>query len=125
MTTPLLIGESRTVEICSRPLWNQTDIQLIPGSYEMKARGTWVDFYIPCGPNGYRKIFPGTLRFPNASIFALIGAIGMDEANRFVIGEHLRIDISGIGELCCYANDLLGWYWNNWGKLTLTVSRLS
>jgi hypothetical protein len=117
-----------TVRACAH--WAATGIHVEAGScYRLSARGTWWDFYVRTGPAGYRgRVFEWLgltkrLRCPEARPFALIGAIDADPATQFVIGNGLSTPWSPprSGELTCYANDLAGWYWNNWGSIELQV----
>lgn len=58
----------------------------------------------------------------NAKWFSLCGCIDADDSNAFVIGTCLsEYTASCSGELCCFANDLDGYYGNNTGKLKLRV----
>jgi hypothetical protein len=124
---------SWTVAIRASARWTRTGIHVDAGSrYRLSARGTWWDFYVRTGPAGYDgRLFEWLglqkrLRCRDARPFALIGAIDADAATQFPIGRGLAAPWSPprSGELTCFANDLDGWYWNNWGSIELTVVRL-
>ncbi len=124
--TVLAAGAAVTTVVPARDRWVHTGIGVVAGAtYDMVASGCWVDFYIPSDPSGYSLPLFGRGRRVNAApLFALIGAVGENEAATFCIGKAWRGSVASDGELCCFANDLPGMYWNNWGKVTLTVKRL-
>lgn len=129
MATSLNIGESRKVTIQAQPKWNDTGIRLMPGRYRFEAAGSWADWFVKCGPDGYHSLlllmFEQQRRVPRAPWFALIGSIGRDEAGAFVIGKAVERDVTDEGDLCCFANDVDAMYWNNQGAVELTVTCLS
>jgi hypothetical protein len=100
-----------------------------------QASGTWVDFYIPCSADGY---WAGPFywigkppRIPDGNrYFRLMGRIAApdappasdDPASTFVIGAKAERTADRDGRLYVFANDRAGHYWNNWGKVTLSVS---
>jgi hypothetical protein len=54
---------------------------------------------------------------------ALIGCVDGDLATAFVIGSGIDAwTPPRAGTLLCFANDVPGFYWNNSGHITLTVS---
>lgn len=123
------IGESVTVEICARRFWNKTGIQLMAGqTYLLTARGHWVDFFIQHEPSGdpsngwYLRLFESKRRLPRENWFVLAGALDSDPATAFRIGSRCEYTPAQTGELTCFANDLPGFYWNNWGHVTLVVT---
>ena len=62
---------------------------------------------------------------PAEKWFALVGAVGKDEARLFLIGENLEgWEAKGDGELMCFANDVPRAYFNNHGSITLTITRV-
>jgi hypothetical protein len=52
--------------------------------------------------------------------FALCGAIPASGAGPFLIGAGARLRLPA-GRLLCFANDVPGFYWNNFGAVILTV----
>lgn len=61
-TKQLEKGDSVTIDIFARERWNSTGLFLQGGTtYEMTAKGQWVDSTIPCGPGGTKdgKFSPG------------------------------------------------------------------
>jgi hypothetical protein len=107
-----------------------------------QLKGHWNDWQITAGPHGYPtsaakwysrfilRLAEGSRRVPEANWFALIVAVGEDERTACnVFGNRANL-VEGVdwtapvdGELCCFANDHRVAYWNNSGKIELTVSR--
>jgi hypothetical protein len=106
---------------------NQTGQQMVAGrKYNFSAKGWGVDWYIPCGPNGYNSPVDWLVRrfkrCPEANLFKLIGSVGSDDSYLFEIGSELKeYEAKKTGELICFANDFDWLFWNNWGALDLTV----
>ena len=126
------IGETQTAIILAKPHWNLTGIQLLAGEqYTMSAEGRWVDWFIPHGPEGdpsdsfYMKAFEPLRRMKKENWFALIGALNSDIASAFLIGAGCNYAAQTSGELTCFANDVEGFYFNNYGQVTLSVTRKS
>jgi len=123
------VGEQRTFSVCAHTVWSETGIELQAGAtYRFSARGTWWDFYVRTDPDGYaglpfQKSAAKRLRMPGTKWFALCGALGRDEQSAFLIGTSTFYTAPADGPLYCFANDLRGWYWNNVGSITVTVSR--
>jgi hypothetical protein len=93
-------------------------------SYDFIASGTWLDWGIEANATGYERPwltpFAGLRRVPKAPWFALIGVIDKDRSTAFIIGSELKNWIAPAnGELCCFANDAFGMYWNNKGAVEL------
>jgi hypothetical protein len=113
--------------IRARPLWNDTGFELEAGrQYTLRAEGHWWDFYIRCTAEGYRspnswvRRLEHRRRAPAWNWFALIGTVDRDPAALFKIGAGLSLIAPRTGRLFCFANDLPGFYWNNWGAVQLT-----
>jgi hypothetical protein len=109
--------------------WNRTGILLQANhTYTITASGRWVDFFIPHGPDGdpspfaYMRSFESKRRLPTHNWFVLSGAIDCDPATAFPIGSHCKYTPTQSGELTCFANDVPGFYWNNWWHVTLTLT---
>ena len=117
-----------TIEITSTEHWVDTGITLEAGkTYEFVASGEWKDASIVTGPNGYesvnllQKTTENLRRMPHARWFALVGALDRRKETTFLIGSTLRYTAKESGELTCFANDLIGFYVNNHGSVTLSV----
>ena len=137
----LEVGEKTTVDIVARRYWNDTGLHVTADQrYQLAAHGTWIDFYIPCAADGYRT--PGWLlrgplgtlgwiaqrlrRVPEGNWFVLAGAVraGMD-CQYFVVGGSREVRMPTSGQLALFANDVPGFYWNNFGSIRLDITRLS
>ena len=123
-------GETVTSQIQARIFWNKTGIQVVAGQrYLMTASGCWVDFFLRHGPDGdpsnswYLRLFESKRRLPTENWFVLAGALDSNSATAFRIGSRFEYAPQATGELTCFANDVPGFYWNNWGHVTLSVTR--
>lgn len=112
--------------------WTRTGLRLEAGRlYRFAATGTWWDAWIRSGPDGYDcpllDRLPLRRRVPQARWFELMGAVDADPQTIFQIGtrgaEPWRASRSG--ELTCFANDVSCMWWNNFGKVSLTVEPLA
>jgi hypothetical protein len=119
--------------IHARSHWNATSIVLQENStYRFLATGVWWDLFTKCGADGYptgnpvQEHFRNRRRMPHENWFALIGAFNRDLSTAFLLGSQkvYQIPKGTGGELCCFANDVCGFYWNNFGFVTLDVSEL-
>jgi hypothetical protein len=139
MMLQLRIGQSRAISVDARSIWNATGISVRPGEkYLLEASGTWFDWGFASGPDGFNsndvplvtrwllRMTERLRRVPNAKWFCLSGAINQAEDGCFAIGGILgNWEPLTSGELFCFANDVKQAYWNNEGKITITVKRLS
>lgn len=123
--------EARAI-VRARARWNRTGVLLVAGEvYDFVASGCWTDLVIPHGPAGdpsgsaYMRLFERWRRVPTADWFTLIGAIDSQMQSAFVIGSRRRHTPQVTGQLTCFANDVSGFYWNNFGAIGLTVTRLA
>jgi hypothetical protein len=97
----------------------------------MTASGKWIDFYISHSadgdpsPNGYLRAFESKRRPPSEDWFTLMGAYDAQFATAFRIGSHCECLATATGKLTCFANDVEESYWNNWGHVTLTITRVA
>lgn len=122
------------VQVPADRLWSHTGIVLERGvQYHLCAHGTWYDATIKCDPNGYEvqqalpkykwPLFWATqpLKLLNTKgrWFQLLGKIG---DSVFEIGTDKVLTAPDTGELLCAPNDARGFFGNNKGELTLTVT---
>ncbi len=137
----LEVGEKTTVDIMARRYWNDTGLHVTADQrYQLAAHGTWIDFYIPCAADGYRT--PGWLlrgplgplgriaqrlrRMPEGNWFVLAGAVrARTDCRYFVVGGSREVRMPASGQLVFFANDVPGFYWNNFGSIRLEITRLS
>jgi hypothetical protein len=120
------------VTIRAHELWNRTGVAIeASATYLFEVRGDqhWFDFWIETDADGYSrwwlKLVEGLRRVPTANWFALIGTLDGSLESAWVIGRGGQYTATASGELVCFANDIDSMYWNNWGALVLTVTRLT
>jgi len=95
-------------------------------TWSFSAHGRWKDWWISCGPDGYRNfladIFQIEPRFAGQNWFCLCGEVeGTDD--RFAIGRGCTHSFKKSGQVIFYANDLLTKYGNNHGSVELKAVR--
>src|SRR4051794_16355813 len=119
-----------TAVIRADHFWNDTGISLeAGGTYDMDAKGIWIDFFILSGPEGnpsptwMQWLLASRLRVKGENYFTLIGTLDRDLSTAFCIGRRARVQAPRSGLLTCFANDVPGFYWNNRGTVQLTVTR--
>jgi hypothetical protein len=161
-------GDTKTVEVFARELWNETGLYLRAGDvYQFTASGEWQDGDIASGPagvTGLRQYNPLVERFRLAATLigklerpfqvltrneetafiatrreedlpwmSLVGTIANDKERRtgafsiherIAIGAGTRYQVAKSGHLYVFANDAWGFYFNNRGKVRLTVTRI-
>lgn len=109
-------------------------------SFLTVRRGEVYDFVVPGSPhwidlivyvdadgysNAYMNLFAKNKRLHAARWFALCGMIGDDERSAFVIGKRLAgKPMDEAGELTFFANDGRHAYWNNFGLVSIIVTRI-
>lgn len=95
-------------------------------TWSFSAHGRWNDWWISCGPDGYRNfvadIFQIEPRFKGQNWFCLCGEIA-NSGERFAIGRGCTHRFETSGQVTFYANDLLSKYGNNHGSIELTAVR--
>jgi hypothetical protein len=118
------------IPIMAGEYWNDTKIDMDTGErYMLTASGRWLDFFIPSSPDGYSsplssiKSLNRLLRHPTGKLFSLIGCLDRRVEQQFIIGRGVTFDSEVSGRLYCFANDVPGFYWNNWGHIALTIKR--
>ena len=120
------------VEIPARLLWVDTHLQLLRGAtYAFEALGTWTDWTIKCDADGYEsdghlllRMSEWLRRAPHERWFALIGTIDRNMRTKFLLGKAATIQSPAAGILTCFANDVAIAYWNNSGRVQLSVRRI-
>jgi hypothetical protein len=119
------------IPIMAGAYWNDTNIDMDAGErYMLTASGRWIDFFIPSSPDGYSSplssimLLNRFLRHPAGKLFSLIGCLDRRVEQQFIIGRGVTFDPEVSGRLYCFANDVPGFYWNNWGHIALTIKRI-
>ena len=132
----LSVGDSAVVEVWARPRVNHTKIAVVEGTgyrFHVPEGQTWTDWFIRCGANGYshsalsfmQDRFRSTKPLPDKNWFALVGAIDSPQRKPFLIGTGAFVcPMPGTGELILFANDARCFYWNNFGRIQVVVTRI-
>jgi len=135
----LAVGESHTCEVLAESKYNWSGVGLKAGasySFFVPEDDTWDDASITCGPAGWEseqlpwykegivKAFEKRRRLKGANWFALIGALGDEDIELFLIGDKAEpYKAPHDAELYLFANDLPSKYHNNKGSLLVTITR--
>ena len=141
----LAVNEELTTVAFSHQHYNRTGLYLEKNAeYQLSVKKInnkdqkWKDASIECDANGWdrhdvklglQEIAIAGMepfrRVAKADWFCLCGSIGDTDKTAFKIGKNKKLKVSQTGELCLFANDLNRFYGNNFGKLIVTVKRLS
>lgn len=124
---PLAINESVTIDVASADYWNGSGVFVTAGQvFQITAEGTWKDWYINTDANGYSNwylsLFTVLKRAKAENWFKLIASVNKDK--NYPIGKTATIRPTASGPLDFYANDANGFYWNNYGSIRVTVTRV-
>jgi hypothetical protein len=117
------------VDVIAKEPWNDTKLDVAAGeTMRVTANGTWFDAKYSSGPDGYSapwwlRIWDSLRRCPEAGWFELTGEIDRGKGQTFPIGTRDTVTMPAHGRLYLYANDVSGFYWNNSGKLDVTIER--
>ena len=127
-TLSLGVNQSVSVQVNSKNLWNGSGVQVKAGEvYQIRASGTWNDWYINTDANGYSVWYLNLVGFfkrvPSENYFKLIGAV--NRGSKFAVGKSAQIRVAQSGHLEFFANDVLTFYWNNSGSVNVTITRVS
>ena len=129
-------GQGETLPVRAHAFLNWTKILVLPGEVyriEPVEHKRWVDWFICSGPERYHSHLTdcqrSKLRNPKAPFFALMVTVDDDDAGSVAVATPQqpyldRFEPLRQGELTFFANDLEGWYWNNWGSLIVKVTRI-
>ena len=129
----LTVGQTHAVKVRARRTWTDTEIDVEAGQrYRFEARGRWSDLFYRSGPEGNPKPnramrrHAARLRVPTARYMALVAAVDRDLSAPIVFeGAGKAWTAERAGRLACFANDVPGFYWNNWGALDLVIERVA
>ncbi|WDD92208.1 hypothetical protein Bsp3421_002196 [Burkholderia sp. FERM BP-3421] len=126
---------AHVVQVPAQDPWVNTGIRVKAGMrLQCRAIGVWVDAVIPCTAEGYPAPLFYTTGHPpripdDGRYFRLMGRIAPSDAapaeddptQTFRMGAQSDHVATSDGVLFVFANDRSGYYWNNWGSVTLTV----
>lgn len=137
----LKTGQSLTCRVIAKMKHNWSGVTLQDGAqytFEVAENDTWKDAEIVCGPGGWKtedlpwykegivQFFEKHKRHETANWFALVGALGNDDDELFLIGDSSKIyNAEKDADLYLFANDMLSKYGNNDGYLEVTITRIS
>ena len=118
----LQIGDSKTVSVNSRLHDNWTGLCLHRDEtymFSVVCDDIWYDAFVKTGSTGWyigpmNKVYELMSRLPSEKISVLTGMVHEDI---FFIGKRNTIKVRETGELSLFANDVRGFYWNNYGSL--------
>ena len=139
-STEINVGETRSgIRVNSRKRLNDTGVRVSKGQrFRVHADSGWNDGGIDTGPDGFDidtdaplvsrwllKLFVPLLRVPTSRYFCLIGSIDGEKATFVQFGSGLDewLATADNGHLQCFANDVPGFYWNNRGSVSMTITR--
>lgn len=124
------VGETSEITIEANQPWNDTFVDVVQnGVYRITAAGEWCDLFIRTDANGYdsvlsQRLFESRRRIASAKWFALIGSLGRDDSTAFVIGDDIVWTAPATGRLFAFANDVPGFYFNNFGRISVKIDRM-
>jgi hypothetical protein len=135
----LAVGQSHRCGVLARPRFNWGGVRLVKGAsytFTVAAGDTWRDGGMDCGPEGWESAdLPwykeGVVEFaerfrrlPDANWFSLIGALGDEDDDLFLIGDREEpYTAPRDADLYLFANDMPSKYDNNEGSLIVTITR--
>lgn len=115
------------IEVNPRYRYNFMDVTVRKDEvYQFICSGRWVDLCIPTDEGGFKGRFMFGQRkkiSPEDNWLALMGSINME--GHFLIGKNERVTMPKDGSLYCFANDWESKLHNNWGRIKITITRLS
>lgn len=130
----LKMNSTISLTVCACNPWNNSGLKVLSGEtykFEYLNVENWIDGSIESSPDtgwmGGTKKFLGFLVSPfrrsdAENWYSLIGSIGKGDKDVFKAMGNVEMASSGV--LYFNANDRLGRYFNNRGKLTLAITRL-
>lgn len=130
----LSVGEERKIKVPAAELYSPESIEVLAGQeYEFTCKGSqvWIDFFIPTHPKGYNNRLANVgkkeLRLKTAKCFCLCGVYNKKDATAFAIATQAKqiVPAGCDGELSFFANDVLGFYWQNWLSVEVVIKRIA
>ncbi len=134
------VGQSHRCEVLAKPKYNWSGVRLVEGaSYicTVAKDDTWKDGKVrDCGPGGWKSdelpwYQEGIVQFaerfrrlPDVNWFALVGALGDEDDELFLIGDKREpFTAPRDVDLYLFANDMPSKHDNNKGTLMVTITR--
>jgi hypothetical protein len=111
--------------------WNHTKLIADKGQeYSISAKGEWYDMGIPSSATGYgkshltQKWFEKDRRVKDSKWMALEIVVGNElKSPTTYTHDGQLVEVSKKGEISMFANDVCGFYWNNFGKMSVSITR--
>jgi len=135
----LAVDRSHECEVLAESKYNWSGVMLRQRAsyrFSVPEGDTWEDANITCGPEGWTseqlpwfkefivEAFEKRRRLKDANWFALVGALGDEDDELFLIGDGKRpCTPPRDAELYLFANDMPTKYGNNKGSLKVTITR--
>ncbi|NJK90351.1 MAG: hypothetical protein HC904_00070 [Blastochloris sp.] len=127
-------AENYSFDVWAEKKWNPSGLLIEQGGiYEFRTEvlEDLSDASIPCTPDGFDSVnILMTLtewlrRAPSDKWFCLMGTQNFKMTTAFTIGSARRdYKANHSGELMCFVNDVSGFYFNNKGRISVTVIRI-
>jgi len=127
------VNEQRTVRVRAHCFWNDSGLEVTKGeAYSVTASGVWWDLLFHGGATGYmapgwsifQKLLQSCRRLPKGRWFVLGAQVLAHDLQSTPVEVGASLPIVADGRLTFFANDVKGFYWNNWGALSVTIRRL-
>ncbi len=125
------VGEHKILQISSRVKYSLGQLEVQIGEYysfQVDMNGPrWWDMVIPTRGEGWDIFLSPNKgrRLPSERLLYLCGCINENDSLAFGIGNHFENwKVEQAGELSFFANDYPAMYFNNWGAINLTVTRI-
>jgi hypothetical protein len=129
-------SQSAEVRVRAHSYWNDSEITVAPGQrYRIEVLDPsrrWIDFFIRSGAASYTSWLTSwdsrNLRNGNVPFFAAMATTGDETTAQPVVAAgrtSLDLAVQTHGRIRLYANDVPGFYWNNFGSLMMKITRLN
>lgn len=127
--THLSIGESVVVTVSADDLFQPTLVSVVKGdSYRIDAQGEWQDAGFPSSDAEGFKGFTAPMFFgmllkpmPGQYYMKLCGKVG---TWKFPVGNSTEVKMKRNGKLLLFPNDAKGFFDNNSGSMSVTITRI-
>lgn len=122
-------GETTTLRVKAKARYAATIIVEAGQQYNISCNMAqrWYDLFIPSSPKGYANplaAFFG-MRVKGARCMTLCAAYNKSDEDAFPVKNGDTITILKFGTLSFFANDVPGFEWNNWGAISINITRIA
>lgn len=128
----LVLNESVTFRISARTKYSLDQLQVIGGetyTFQVDPKNScWWDMIIPSFGEGWDMFLSPRKgrRLPSKPLLYLCACMDREDSQAFGIGKYLEEwKVSKDGVLSFFANDYPTMYFNNWGTISLKITRVS